>query len=613
MAANIIIYCLEDVTDYFEFERLSHDLMALDGFRSIEPLGGFKDKGRDAIHVNTSGETTIFAYSVREDWRAKLAEDAAKIHKHGHTCDRLFFITTARFTAGERDEAVNSIRDEFGWSLELFGVERLRILLEAEHSQVIANHPIIFPPQFFPQETTPVVSIERKHLLISFAPQDSALAEWLSRRLTAEGYDVWCERFKTLSDEPYPDDPDEAIKNRAFAVIALYSRASLQNPEITRQRAIALDVNKEQRHKFLIPINVDGIAPTQLDRITASLDFISFISNWAIGLRELLNKLQAIGCPKSLNNGGRFAIESYFEKRILSDQSETVISNCLPIERIPEVIHRVQAKQDIPKERLEKLQTEWAFRKLDSKMFLSFHQPPLSLVTEFEMKSAGGSVWRHVSTINKIHSRDLVVELVKKSLLVKCYQKGLIHCPETYLNYFPIGLVEKDRLKFLKPDGSKSYVRASGQRTYPKLPESEKYRYYLAPTFTVTQNLFDDFVVLLRVRVRITDAEEKLLSKRASLSRRKHLCKNWWNDEWLNRTLAISQFLAEEEHILIGDKNDELIKINAAPITMTAPQGINEATLDELSFERSELQRAQDDDGLIEEVEEVKDEDVDDE
>ena len=603
MAPNIIIYCLEDVTDYFEFERLCHDLMALDGFRSIEPLGGFKDKGRDAIHINISGETTIFAYSVREDWRAKLAEDAAKIHKHGHTCDQLFFITTARFTAGERDEAVNSIRDEFGWRLELFGVERLRILLEVEHLQVISNHPGIFPPRFFPQETKPTSAIERKHLFVSFAPEDSALAEWLSRRLTVEGYDVWCERFKSLSDEPYPDDPDEAIKNQAFAVIALYSQSSLQNPEITRQRSVALDVSKEQKRKFLIPINVDGVAPNQLDRITATLDFISFIANWAAGLRELLDKLQAIGCPKSLNNGGRFAIESYFEKRILSDQSEVLVSNCLPIEKIPEVIHRVQVKRAIPDERLEKLQTEWAFRKLDSRMFLSFHQPPLSLVTDYEIKSAGGAAWRHVLTIDDIRSRDLVVELIKKSLWIKCFQKGLKYCPETYLSYFPIGLVEKEHLKFLKPDGSKSYVSATGQRKYPKFPESEDYRYYLAPTFSVTQNLFDDFVVLLRVRVRITDVEGNLLPKRSSFSRRKHLCKNWWNDEWLNRTLAICQFLAENEQIIIGDKDDELIKIKAAPITLTAPQGINEATLDELSFERSEMQSAQDDNSPIEDVE----------
>src|SRR5690348_4199791 len=120
MAANLTIYCLEQVTDYFEFERLSHDLMALEGYGSIEPLGGFKDKGRDAVHIARSGQTTIFAYSVREDWRAKLAEDAEKIHRHNHTCDSLVFVTTAAPTAGERDEAVTYIREEYGWGLDLY-------------------------------------------------------------------------------------------------------------------------------------------------------------------------------------------------------------------------------------------------------------------------------------------------------------------------------------------------------------------------------------------------------------------------------------------------------------------------------------------------------------
>ena len=62
MAADPLIYCLEQLTDYDQFERLCHDLMALDGYRSIEPLGGSKDKGRDAIHFDSStGTVTIFA------------------------------------------------------------------------------------------------------------------------------------------------------------------------------------------------------------------------------------------------------------------------------------------------------------------------------------------------------------------------------------------------------------------------------------------------------------------------------------------------------------------------------------------------------------------------
>jgi hypothetical protein len=134
MAANPTIYCLEEVTDYSEFERLCSDLMTRVGYSTIEPLGGFHDKGRDAIHVaKQDGAQTIFAYSVREDWRAKLAEDAKKIKRHGHPCNALVFVTTARLSASERDEAIRTIGGDYGWTLELFGVERLRILLDIDH------------------------------------------------------------------------------------------------------------------------------------------------------------------------------------------------------------------------------------------------------------------------------------------------------------------------------------------------------------------------------------------------------------------------------------------------------------------------------------------------
>jgi hypothetical protein len=140
MAADFIIYCLEHVTDYDQFERLCHDMMALDGYRGIEPLGGSKDKGRDAIHIDrtSNDKVTIFAYTVREDWRKKLAEDSQKVQKHGHTCQRFAFLCSADFTASERDEAVNYIRTTFGWTLELYGRERLRTMLCTTHG--LAHH-----------------------------------------------------------------------------------------------------------------------------------------------------------------------------------------------------------------------------------------------------------------------------------------------------------------------------------------------------------------------------------------------------------------------------------------------------------------------------------------
>ena len=50
MSADPIIYCLERLTDYRQFERLCSDVMAGSGYPNIEPIGGTGDRGRDAIH-----------------------------------------------------------------------------------------------------------------------------------------------------------------------------------------------------------------------------------------------------------------------------------------------------------------------------------------------------------------------------------------------------------------------------------------------------------------------------------------------------------------------------------------------------------------------------------
>ena len=80
----------------------------------------------------------------------------------------------------------------------------------------------------------------REHLLINYATEDWALAEWLTRKLTAEGYRVWCDRFMLLGGESYPREIDEAIKSRTFRMLSLLSRASLTKPNPLKERTLAL-------------------------------------------------------------------------------------------------------------------------------------------------------------------------------------------------------------------------------------------------------------------------------------------------------------------------------------------------------------------------------------
>src|SRR4051794_5791423 len=106
MSADSIVYCLENLTDYRQFERLCSDVMNQSGYKLIEPLGGSNDGGRDAIYISRTNpdDVTIFAYSVRSDWEQKLLrEDCKRIREEGHHLNRLVFACTSSITTTQRD------------------------------------------------------------------------------------------------------------------------------------------------------------------------------------------------------------------------------------------------------------------------------------------------------------------------------------------------------------------------------------------------------------------------------------------------------------------------------------------------------------------------------
>ena len=150
----------------------------------------------------------------------------------------------------------------------------------------------------------------RDHLFISYASEDWALAEWLTLRLTADGYRVWCNRFQLLGGEPYPRDAEDAIRNRTFRVIGLLSRASMSKPNLTNEHRFALNIARGRHIEFLIPLNVDGLSPADLDWMISGLPFIPFHESWAAGLSQLRDRLILIEAPRPLENGEQIAADA---------------------------------------------------------------------------------------------------------------------------------------------------------------------------------------------------------------------------------------------------------------------------------------------------------------
>lgn len=581
MAANPLVYCLERLTDYDQFERLCHDLMALDGYRSIEPLGGSKDKGRDAIHVDASsnGTITVFAYSVREDWQDKLDDDSKKIRQHGHPCHRLAFLCTAQFTATERDKAVDRIGKTYGWTLELYGLERLRNMLTTTHRHLVAQHPQIFCPPFFPVAGGLSLAFSPDHLIIDHVDADAALAHWLARRLTLAGYHVWCRGLAPLAGSSVADTIRGLLNNRAFRYICILSPEAIADSDFAARRGMALAIRSQRGDAFVLPALARPTDENTLDQDTRRLTPARFDQEWGQGLRDIERVLAGSGCPRKPEGARELAIRSYFPPDIVLGESETVASNLFPVIRLPAAIQRFSWNKNAHTEGMSEF-AYWGHRRLDPSDLLSLHYAPETLAKDLGIVHRERIVWNSATAVCGIRRDDLIKELIKKSLYAECRRRGLHYWPERQIVYFPFGLLKNDHLRFRKLNGQSTFFDVAGERTHGSGVGASKFRYQIAPVFVPKESSIGGYEIIVRIRLRLTDANGCVFSGRATNSRRKKVCKSWWNEEWLNRIMGVMQFLANgRDQIVIGDSDDEQIIIDAQPRTWTIPVRLNESAL----------------------------------
>src|SRR6185437_7726118 len=82
VSLDLIEIALSRLTDFAEFERLATEVMYLDGWHDIKPLGGVSDQGQDAISESffqAELERTVFQYTLQEYLPGKVAETIEKL------------------------------------------------------------------------------------------------------------------------------------------------------------------------------------------------------------------------------------------------------------------------------------------------------------------------------------------------------------------------------------------------------------------------------------------------------------------------------------------------------------------------------------------------------
>ena len=588
MSADPIVYCLERLTDYLQFERLASDLMAGTDYSGIEPFGGTGDGGRDALYIHRDkGTTTIFAYSVRSDWEIKLRGDCKRIAETSHSVDTVVFVSTQVIDARQKDGIRAEIRKRHGWSTEYYDIERIRVLLTGPLKSLLGKHPAIFVSPWFERRGGEIVTFgQRDLILIDHLPVDHAFASWLYGKLSAAGYSVWCHGLAPLAGENADASIRTLIRQRAVHYLPVLSSSSSTDPNLCGRIAIAT-----AEVDCTLPCWISDLRDHVFHTELATIVPARFDVSWSTGLASLAQQLDGGGVAKPLEKdiGRRIALGAYRTEPLLRPKPESVYANVFAAE-VPEAV----LAYELDREDVEidaSIVRQWAHVQRGNFIFAFSSAPDgLSFATEQPHRYS----WRDYPVHYGVKSEDLIKMLVKRSLFVACYEVGFQWCDEHHTFY--LDEVGRQRHGYQHVDGVYTHVSFTGERTWSSGERASKFRYQLGPVFRVT---FDDegmVWVTVRFYVRLTDYGGLPIDKKNIPSRRKRVTKSWWNRQWLQRTVGMMQFIAGkgsdiEGRIIIGC-GSQAVSIKVAPLSWQCPISIDVEALDRVGNFQLELASA---------------------
>ena len=137
MAFNLTKAKLVDFTDTRAFEQMCSSLLVREYHRII-PLGGTKDRGRDAIEplpilglFQSEDGVTIFQFSTEKTWESKLKRELKKVLQYGYKPAQFVFVTNQQFSSGNYDESQQFAYEKYGLVLQMYYIECLGARLES--------------------------------------------------------------------------------------------------------------------------------------------------------------------------------------------------------------------------------------------------------------------------------------------------------------------------------------------------------------------------------------------------------------------------------------------------------------------------------------------------
>jgi hypothetical protein len=407
----------------------------------------------------------------------------------------------------------------------------------------------------------------RNKIFISHAaPDDNEFIKWLALKLTALGYEVWCDVLFLDKGADFWKVIDKEIRDGAIKFLLATSEIAIKRDGVLKEIAVAEKVKKQLKDdNFIIPLIIDDTLsyddlPPEIIRLNA----IDFKKSWATGLQVLLDALDKQKVEKNIpdpEKSNALYQQIFLHNKGVVEREEIYDSNWFSILSFPKEL-RFHAFEKLIPEGFDVRKLTWpAVRYKDYLCTFAWEYDFVEQLPKTEAYNSSNTV--RISTaeilsgnydtgfIANYECQRFIVRFINKAFELRMKDKGVREYPmSNKVGYWlEKGKLEKD--KFNK-------VQLVGK-------QKDKYWHY---GISGAGKLYPFPVLMVSSHIYFTqDGITPIESKSIQHAARRRQGKNWWNDDWRNKLLAFVKYLSDDEksfYLEVG--GEEKIQISNEPI-----------------------------------------------
>ena len=419
-------------------------------------------------------------------------------------------------------------------------------------------------------------------------PENNDFALWLSLQLGKQGYPVWCDLTRLLGGEDFWSDIEDAIRDGTAKFVYVLSQDSNQKDGPLQELSIALATARQKGLKdFVIPLRIDDLPYQDINIQLNRLNAIDFSESWAVGLRQLLAKLELDRVAKD----PRFTPDSVAAwwtgecgpGYAVLKETEEYVSNWFRIESLPESLFVHALPSFVTFDELKVL--PFAFRKVGS--LLICFVPAADVDSHLSSGVRIIESWE-VDTLTFLDGLDGDVRIGRE----ECH-RVLVHLlrwgwqqfvrsagmrerrrKRSSLFFVPLGLLRGGRVAIPTAAGSSNTSRTLvGYRSIGNRGDKERVRRYWH--FAVNPWIvFEPFPMFqLTPSIVFSMDGRNLIADTARAHRhRRRQGRDWWNPEWRDRTLGMMWWLADgESEIVLPLGSGASATVSSQPVSFSSP------------------------------------------